>query len=286
MGKAIVGTAISTTNSWTGSWTGAPDNPSAVSAVSAMIRVVCAASAHGVRGHTSHNPPVVGSSPTRPTRDRRADPDAPRYMPEPTCSPAGRSGSARHARPSGPQIELGKLLAMAQAGRQPDSDVTVAQLLDQYVSTAAWDVSTRESNLGYIRRTIKRALGSTQVRKVRGFRGILHPLIQHRQRPVNLIALGRPSAPGRSLGRPSLPAGRAAHVGEARRAVFVRDLGSVGREADGVIPAIPRRLGAALVGSAAGDRPLGMIRLAGGCSLRKCSRKLRSPPHLRELTGR
>ena len=31
------------------------------------------------------------------------------------------------------QIELGKLLAMAQAGRQPDSDVTVAQLLDQYV---------------------------------------------------------------------------------------------------------------------------------------------------------
>jgi hypothetical protein len=31
------------------------------------------------------------------------------------------------------QIELGKLLAMAQAGRQPDSAVTVVQLLDQYV---------------------------------------------------------------------------------------------------------------------------------------------------------
>ncbi|MGH3195023.1 MAG: hypothetical protein ACRDNT_03620 [Streptosporangiaceae bacterium] len=29
------------------------------------------------------------------------------------------------------RIELGKLLAMVQAGRQPDSDVTVAQLLDQ-----------------------------------------------------------------------------------------------------------------------------------------------------------
>jgi hypothetical protein len=52
---------------WTGSWTSAPDNPSAVSAVSAMIRVVCAASAHGAWGRTSHNPPVVGSSPTRPT---------------------------------------------------------------------------------------------------------------------------------------------------------------------------------------------------------------------------
>ena len=65
------------------------------------------------------------------------------------------------------QIELGKLLAMAQAGRQPDSDVTVAQLLDQYVATAGWDVSIREGNLGYIRRTIKPALGSTQVRRVR-----------------------------------------------------------------------------------------------------------------------
>ena len=37
--------------------------------------------------------------------------------------------------------QIGKLLAMAQAGRQPDSDVTVAQLLDQYVSTAGWDIN-------------------------------------------------------------------------------------------------------------------------------------------------
>ncbi len=66
------------------------------------------------------------------------------------------------------EIELGKLLEQAAAGRQPDSDVTVAQLLDQYVSTAGWDVSTRESNLGYIRRTINPALGSMPVRKVRG----------------------------------------------------------------------------------------------------------------------
>ena len=57
------------------------------------------------------------------------------------------------------QIEFGELLAAAQAGRQPDSDVTVAQLLDQDASTAGWDVSTRVSNLGYIRRTIKPALG-------------------------------------------------------------------------------------------------------------------------------
>ena len=65
------------------------------------------------------------------------------------------------------QIELGKLLAMAQAGRQPDSDVTVAQLLDQYVSTAGWDVPTREVNLGYIRRT----LGIRPVHAAIRFRG-------------------------------------------------------------------------------------------------------------------
>jgi len=34
---------------WTGSWTGAPDNPSVVSGVSAMIRVIYAASTHKCR---------------------------------------------------------------------------------------------------------------------------------------------------------------------------------------------------------------------------------------------
>ena len=66
------------------------------------------------------------------------------------------------------QIELGKLLELARTGRQPDSDVTVAELLDQYVLTAGWDVSTKETNLGYIRRTIKPALGIKEVPRVRG----------------------------------------------------------------------------------------------------------------------
>ena len=39
----------------------------AASAVSAMIRVICAGRTLGACGRTSHNPPVVGSSPTRPT---------------------------------------------------------------------------------------------------------------------------------------------------------------------------------------------------------------------------
>jgi integrase len=95
------------------------------------------------------------------------------------------------------QIELGKLLAMAQAGRQPDSDITVAQLLDQYVSTAGWDVSTRESNLGYIRRTIKPALGSTQVRKVRG--PLLDMLYARLMRCGDLACTGKPFTEHRNI---------------------------------------------------------------------------------------
>jgi len=38
-----------------------------VSAISAMIRVIGAASGHGTRSRASHNPSGVGSSPTRPT---------------------------------------------------------------------------------------------------------------------------------------------------------------------------------------------------------------------------
>jgi integrase len=87
------------------------------------------------------------------------------------------------------QIELGKLLALAQDGRQPDSGVTVAQLLDQYVQTAGWDLSTRESSLGYIRRTIKPALGSMQVRKVRG--PLLDTFYARLMRCGNLACTGR-----------------------------------------------------------------------------------------------
>lgn len=88
------------------------------------------------------------------------------------------------------QIELGKLLALAQDGRQPDSGVTVAQLLDQYVPTTGWDLSTRESSLGYIRRTIKPALGSMQVRKVRG--PLLDTFYARLMRCGNLTCTGRP----------------------------------------------------------------------------------------------
>ena len=66
------------------------------------------------------------------------------------------------------QIELGKLLEQAASGRQPETDATVAQLMDRYLEVADWDLSTRKANEVYIRRVIKPALGHLQVRKIRG----------------------------------------------------------------------------------------------------------------------
>ena len=65
-------------------------------------------------------------------------------------------------------IELGKLLEQAAAGRQPETNATVAELMDQYAKVADWDLSTRKANEAYIRRVIKPALGHLQVRKIRG----------------------------------------------------------------------------------------------------------------------
>src|SRR5208282_3015860 len=52
---------------WTGSWTGPSVQPVRSGPSAARLRGIRAASACDVRSHTSHNPPVVGSSPTRPT---------------------------------------------------------------------------------------------------------------------------------------------------------------------------------------------------------------------------
>src|ERR1700722_18664939 len=66
------------------------------------------------------------------------------------------------------QIELGKLLEQAAAGRQPETNATVAELMDHYAEVADWDLSTRKANEAYIRRVIKPALGHLQVRRIRG----------------------------------------------------------------------------------------------------------------------
>ena len=52
---------------WTGSWTEPSVQPVRSGPSAARLRGSRAASAHDARGRSSHNPPVVGSSPTRPT---------------------------------------------------------------------------------------------------------------------------------------------------------------------------------------------------------------------------
>jgi integrase/DNA-binding transcriptional regulator YhcF (GntR family) len=87
-------------------------------------------------------------------------------------------------------IELGRLLKEASEGRTPESDATVAKLLDEYAPIAPWDVSTRQTNEGFIRRTIKPALGPMKVRKVRG--PILDKLYAELKRCGDLACNGRP----------------------------------------------------------------------------------------------
>ena len=95
------------------------------------------------------------------------------------------------------RIELGRLLKDASEGRTPESAATVATLLDEYALVAPWDVSTRQTNEGFIRRTIKPALGHIEVRKVRG--PILDQLYARLKRCGDLSCTGRPFIEHRNI---------------------------------------------------------------------------------------
>ena len=94
-------------------------------------------------------------------------------------------------------IELGRLLKEASEGRTPESNATMAKLLDEYAAIAEWDVSTRQTNEGFIRRTIKPALGHLEVRKVRG--PILDQLYARLKRCGDLSCTGRPFTEHRNV---------------------------------------------------------------------------------------
>ena len=95
------------------------------------------------------------------------------------------------------QIELGRLLKEASEGRTPETGATVARLMDEYAPIAEWDVSTRQTNEGFIRRTIKPALGHLKVRKVRG--PILDQLYTRLKRCGDLSCTGRPFTEHRNV---------------------------------------------------------------------------------------
>ena len=62
-------TAVGSTSraAWTGSWTEPSVQTVQLGPSAARLRGIRAASAYDALGRSSHNPPVVGSSPTRPT---------------------------------------------------------------------------------------------------------------------------------------------------------------------------------------------------------------------------
>ena len=95
------------------------------------------------------------------------------------------------------QIELGRLLEQAAAGGQPETDATVAQLMDRYAEVADWDLSTRKANEYYIRRVIKPALGHLQVRKIRG--PLLDLLYAQLKRCGDLACKGKPFVEHRNV---------------------------------------------------------------------------------------
>ena len=88
------------------------------------------------------------------------------------------------------QIALGRLLEDSAAGKRPDSRVTVGELLERYLEVVDVDLSTRQTYEGYIRRTIRPALGSAELRKVRG--PVLDTLYTRLRRCGNLACTGRP----------------------------------------------------------------------------------------------
>jgi integrase len=85
---------------------------------------------------------------------------------------------------------LGRLLEQAAAGAPPGSDVKVAEVLAQHLDVAELEPSTRETYEGYLRRTILPALGSMELRKVRG--PVLATFYARLRRCGNLGCTGKP----------------------------------------------------------------------------------------------
>jgi hypothetical protein len=83
-----------------------------------------------------------------------------------------------------------RLVAQVEAERIPDQAATVAYLLDRWVEVVDHELSTRETNEGYIRRTLKPALGDMPLRKLQHRVDILDRLYTHLRR-CNALCDGR-----------------------------------------------------------------------------------------------
>ena len=84
-----------------------------------------------------------------------------------------------------------RLNAQVDAERIPDRSGTVSVLLDRWMEVADHELSTRETTEGYVRRTLRPALGDLTVRKLQHRVDLLDRLYTHLRR-CNVLCDGRP----------------------------------------------------------------------------------------------
>ena len=122
------------------------------------------------------------------------------------------------------QIVLGRLLEQAEEGQRPDTDVTVAEVLARYMAVAELDPSTQNTYAGYIRRTIVPALGSMELRKVRG--PLLDTFYGRLRRCGDLACTGKPFTEHRSFPRLTIEPGNARSAWRRASAAIREAVGS------------------------------------------------------------
>jgi len=91
-----------------------------------------------------------------------------------------RGETRRHRRDA--EADAERLVANVEAERRPDQHATVAHLLDRWSEVVDHELSTAETTAGYIRRTLKPAVGDLPVRKLQHRVDILDRLYTHLRR--------------------------------------------------------------------------------------------------------
>ncbi len=99
-----------------------------------------------------------------------------------------RGETRRHRRDA--EADAERLVAAVEAERQPDQHATVAHLLDRWVEVVDHELSTAETTAGYIRRTLRPALGDMPLRKLQHRVDVLDRLYTHLRR-CNQLCDGR-----------------------------------------------------------------------------------------------
>ncbi|MBI4943878.1 MAG: site-specific integrase, partial [Actinobacteria bacterium] len=105
------------------------------------------------------------------------------------------TGRKRYLKESHPTREAAvaardRLLVQVEADIVPDRAATLAVLLDRWLEVAELELSTRETSAGYIRRTLKPALGDVSLRKLQHRVDLLDRLYTHLRR-CNVLCDGR-----------------------------------------------------------------------------------------------